>query len=112
MRLAKCGNGWGNRFTLKGSKCRSNIPQDIEKTGKKSLPSFPPFVATCLSAVKLFLLCYFLISFYLMWVPSFFVGYGIDDKKRHMCVEEYAVFVNESILCRRRYTIEQSCKML
>ena len=47
-----------------------------------------------------------------MWVPSFFVGYGIDDKKSHMCVEEYAVFVNESILCRRRYTIEQSCKML
>lgn len=47
-----------------------------------------------------------------MWVPSFFVGYGIDDKKRHTCVEGYAVFVNENILCRRRYTIEQSCKML
>ena len=27
-----------------------------------------------------------------MWAPSFFVGYGVDDKKRHMCVEGYAVF--------------------
>ena len=49
-------------YPLKAQKCLSIVPRGTEKAGKKSLTSYPLFVATCLSAVKLVCFQTFLIG--------------------------------------------------
>ena len=49
-------------YPSKAQKCLSIVPHSTEKAGKKSLTSYPLFVATCLPAVKLVCFQTFLMS--------------------------------------------------
>lgn len=58
-------------YPLKAQKCLSIVPRGTEKAGKKSLTSYPLFVATCLPAVKLVCFQTFLIGGWQMAAVSF-----------------------------------------
>lgn len=63
----------GIPYPSEAQKCRSIIPRGTEKAGKKSLTSYPLFVATCLSAVKLVYFQTFLIGGWLSQQPFLFI---------------------------------------
>ena len=65
--LELCGLQWAETdqaisYPSKVQKRCSIIPRGTEKAGKKSLTSYPLFIATCLSAVKLVCFQTFLIG--------------------------------------------------
>lgn len=75
--LDLCGLQWAETdqaisYPSKVQKRCSIIPRGTEKAGKKSLTSYPLFIATCLSAVKLVCFQTFLIGGWQKCKPLFF----------------------------------------
>jgi len=68
--LQRAETEWGISYPSKAQKCCSIVPRGTEKAGKKSLTSYPLFIATCLPAVKLVCFQTFLIGGWQM-PPSF-----------------------------------------